>query len=41
MRISDIINIETIKIFSDMQELNTREEMIEYLKSIPRKDEDI
>lgn len=38
---SDIVNSETIKIFNEMQKLETREEMIEYLKSLPRHDEDI
>lgn len=38
MRISDIVNKETIKIFNDMQELKTKEEAIEYLRALPRKD---
>ena len=41
MRVSDIINTQTVKIFNDMQKLNTKEEMIEYLRSLPRKEEDI
>lgn len=39
--ISDIINRETIEIFNHMQTLETREDMINYLRSLPRKDEDI
>lgn len=39
--ISDIVNRETIKIFDEMQKLETREEMIEYLRSLPRHDGDI
>lgn len=39
--LSDIFNAETIKILNDLQELNTKEEMIEYLRSLPRKQEDI
>ena len=41
MNVSDVINPQTIKVFNDMQKLNTREEMIEYLRSLPRKNEDI
>lgn len=42
MRISDIINKETIEIFNHMQELDTKEEMVEYLRTVPRKEgEDI
>lgn len=41
MRISDIINEQTIEIFNHMQELDTKEEMIEYLRSLPRREEDI
>ena len=40
MRISDVINKETIEIFNKMQELDTKEEMIEYLRSLPKKDEE-
>ena len=40
MRIFDIINPQTIEIFNNMQKLETREEMIEYLRSLPRRDEE-
>lgn len=39
--INDIINRETIEIFNKIQTLETREDMIDYLRSLPRKDEDI
>ena len=39
--IGEIFNRDTKRIFEDMQKLETREEMIEYLRSLPRKDEDI
>lgn len=41
MKVSDIVNKETIEIFNHMQKLDTKEEMIEYLRSLPRRDEDI
>ena len=40
MRVSDIISRSAVKIFNDMQKLDTREEMIDYLRSLPREDEE-
>ena len=37
----EIFNRDTRKVFEEMQKLETREEMIEYLRSLPRKEEDI
>ena len=38
---NDIMTKTPFEIFKEMQELETREEMIKYLKALPRKDEDI
>lgn len=39
--IGEIFNRDAKTIFEEMQKLETREEMIDYLRSLPRKDEDI
>lgn len=39
--IGDIFNRDAKKIFEEMQKLETREETINYLRSLPRKKKDI
>ena len=41
MEMNVIMTKTPFEIFKEMQELETREEMIKYLKALPRKDEDI